>query len=446
MRKDCVVLLLALFFSFFGGCSDDPTEPEDDPNAEYYVLQDNVLLIDISEQLNSGEIWWDFDTVLNEPGLFVDHLGQLLFWPTDKRKFLYYIPSEEYPDVDPLIPPLFVKFFRFETRHYAESRINTFETDLSEVFKECHIHRTIPLKLGEGDYELPDDTVELIDTGNLSLTKLVATNTKLGELGIGCGGGAKVDVTINRGTIEVNNPVLKLDIDISNGVLHQFSAVTQSRNKIDVDMSLDLDISGECSVTKEIFRLNPPKVFTVQAGPLPVVIAVDFNIVVGAAVGGGLEVNLGLDGVEADVTTWAGLVYNNKSGQPCVPESACYDRTVGQKVHSYSAATEPALEAEVQLYFEAFVKETVSATIYGAVGPEVWFKQYIKPSGTWPHEECEYDLCKAYVSVVAGLDVGGGLVVKFANKTIAKWEPHNFPPIEKTLWDDCIDIHIGPCP
>jgi hypothetical protein len=447
VRKDFLLLLLVLLLSFLGSCSDDPAEPEDDPNAEYYVLQDGVVLIDISEQLNRGAIWWDTHPTKNppEPELRcynIDWLG----WPDGWPKILYYIPSEEYPDVDPLIPPLFLRYWRLEGRDQGTQCLATVETDLTEVFKECHIHKTIPLKLTEGDYELPDDTVELIDTGNLSLTKLKATNTKLGELGVGCGGQAKVDITINRGTIEVKDPVLKLDIDISNSVLRQYRAVTQSRNKIDVDMSLDLDISGECSVTKEIFRLKPPKVFTVQAGPIPVVIAVDFNIVVGASVGGGLKASLALDDVETDVTTWAGLVYKNESGQPCVPESECYDRTVGQKIHSYSAANEPLLDAEVQVYFEAFVKETVSATVYGAAGPEVWFKQYIKPAGTWPHEKCEYDLCKAYVSVVAGLDVGGGLVVKFANKTIAKWEPHDFPPLEKTLWDDCIEHHIAPCP
>jgi len=452
MRKDCLILLLVLLFSFLGACSDDPAEPEDDPNAEYYTLQDGVVLIDISEDLNSGYIYWDVNHNTGKPEL--RHMGtaDYLNWPEGWPKILYYIPSEAYPDIDPTYPPVLLKFFRFEARDNSTC-IATLETDLVEIFKECHIHRTIPLNLTEGDFELPDDTVELIDTGNLALTKLDVTAAKLG---VGCSGQAKADVTINRGTVEVKDPVLKLDIDISNSVLHQYRAVTQSRNKVDVDMSLDLDISRKCSFSKKIFELKPPKVFTVQAGPIPVVIVVDFDIVLGASVGGAVKVNVALDDVVTDVTTWAGLVYKNDSGQPCVPESSCYDRTVGQKVHSYSAATEPLVEAEVKVYFEAFLKETVTTKVYGAIGPQVWFKQYIKPEGIWPppDEHCMdddiADECQAYVRVVAGLEVGGGLVVQFADKTIASWSPNElqFRPIEKTLWDDCMDItDISPfCP
>lgn len=453
MRKNCLLLLLVFLLNSLGSCSDDPAEPENDTNAEYYVLRDGVALNDISEHLNRGAIWWDTHPTTHQPELrcvSIDYLGLT----SGSTTILYYIPSEEYPDVPPEIPPLFVRFWRYEARANYEHCLATVETDLTEIFKECHIHRTIPLKLTEGDYELPDNTVELLDTGNLSVTRLIATDTKLDEIGVGCGGGATVDVTVERGTIEVKDPVLKLDIDISNGVLRQYRAVTQSRNKIDVDMSLGLNISGECSVTKEIFKLEPPKIFTVQAGPIPVLIAVDFNIVVGASVGGELELELTLDNVVTDVTTWSGLEYKNKSGQPCVPESSCYDRTVGQTIHSYSAATEPVLDAQATVYFEAFAKETVSATIYGAVGPTVWFKQYIKPSGTWGtfNSKCADDdiddECQAYISVVGGLDVGGGLVVKFADKTIASWEPSElqFEPIEKTLWDDCVEHHLFGCP
>jgi hypothetical protein len=446
MRKDCLLLLLVLLISFLGSCSDDPAEPEDDPNAEYYVLQDGVVLIDISEQLNSGYIWWDTHPTKTppEPELRCTRY-EYLGWPQGGTKILYYIPSEKYPDIPPEIPPLFLRYWRLEGRPNNSECLATVETDLVEVFKECHIHRTIPLKLNQGDFELPDDTVELIDTGNLALTKL---NVIAAKLGAACSGQATTDITINRGTIEVKDPVLKLDIDISNSVLRQFRVVTQSRNKIDVDMSLDLDVSQKCTFSKEIFKLKPPKIFTVQAGPIPVVIAVDFSIAVGCSLGGAVSVDLTLNDYATDVTTWSGLEYKNDSDQPCDPESSCFDRTVSQKVHSYSAASEPVLDAEVEVYFEAFVKETVSATVYGTVGPTVWFRQYIKPEATWAtsNDECANDnindLCQGYVRVVAGLDVGGGLVVKFANKTIASWQPSKlqFKPIEKTLWDDCFNL------
>ena len=105
----------------------------------------------------------------------------------------------------------------------------------------------------------------------------------------------------------------------------------------------------------------------------------------------------------------------------------------------------------IRCFGARLVSETVTATVYGVVGPKIEFKQYVKADGDYAPfvGECESDPCKAYVKVVAGLDVGGALVVKFADKTLLKWKPSvtQFKPIEKTLWDDCIDHGLDPdCP
>ena len=435
MRKEYVIVLLALLLSFStGGCSDKSTEPKDDTDTEWYALQDGVEVIDISGMLDDGTMRYE----LTESGFelwirrsYVDFPATAPFSVGD---VLYCQPTQQVPYVVFQKVDALTSDTKRERDYYL---VRTSQADLIDVFKECHIHRTIPLNLGAEDFELPDDTVELIETGDITLTKLDLTKAKLEGT---CSGSLKADITIDRGTVEVLNPRLILDIDISNSILKQFRAVTQSRNKVDVDMSLDLDLSQSCSISKEIYKLQPPKVVTVQAGPIPIFITIDFSVDVGASVGGAVTVNMTLDDYVADVTISSGLVYSNPTGGPCEPEASCYDRVLDQTINSYSAGTEPLVEAKVQVSFELFAKQNISAKVYDVAGPYLWFKQYVKPQGTWPSEDCGNDLFKAHVEVVAGLDMGGGLKVTFAHKTIASWEPYDLEPIEKVLWEDCIDL------
>jgi hypothetical protein len=433
MRKEYVIVMLALLLGLSGGCSDKSTEAKDDANAESYVLQDGVEVIDISGMLDDGTMRYELTESGFELWIRRSYVDNPTTAPFSVGDVLYCQPTQQVPYVVFQKVDVLTKTKR-ERDYYV---VKTSQADLIDVFKECHIHRRIPLNLGAEDFELPDETVKLIETGDIALTKLDLTKAKLG---VTCSGSTKADITINRGTVEVLDPGLRLDIDISNSILKQFRAVTQSRNKVDVDMSLDLQITQSCSFSKEIYRLKPPKVVTVQAGPIPIFITINFSVDIGASVGGAVTVNLTLDDYVADVTISSGLVYSNPSGEPCEPEASCYDRVLSQTINSYSAATEPLLEAQVQVSFELFARQNISAKVYDVAGPYLWFKQYVKPQGTMPSEDCDFNINQAHVEVVAGLDMGGGLKVEFANKTIASWEPHDFAPLEKVLWEDCIDL------
>jgi hypothetical protein len=299
--------------------------------------------------------------------------------------------------------------------------VGSVEADLVDIFKDADIHRHIPLDLDDGPYEMPENTVQLID-GNLSLANHPLLKKTVGAE-------VKADITVNRGTIEVIDPVLNLDIVIVDSQLIEHRTTTTSRNKMDLDMAVDVQIAVSETQSKTIFRKRSTSV--TMAGPVPVWVEYEFKIDLGMTFKYSAAVQLTLDDYNSDMTCTSGTIWRGEDDYEAINE---------RKIHSYSTGEEPELEAEACLTVMPFVKESFSAMLYSVVGPNIWMMQYVAMEGCVEGTldpvtfEPKIEFC---IDVSAGNRVGGGVSVGFFDNSVASANLVDETVFEKQLYYEC---------